>query len=739
LFLNPNPESMSPSLPGHFLTIVLNGEPFIRHHIEVFPRLPFSWHWHIVEGVADLKHDTAWSLKLGGRITDQLHRNGLSNDGTSAYLDQLARESPENVTIYRKPPGDFWDGKLEMVNAALANIRTECLLWQIDSDELWTTEQICAAHAMFGKRPERTAAFYLCHYLVGENLLITSRDTYGNHTDFEWLRTWRFKPGMRWMAHEPPRLGQLAADGQWSDIASTKPFRHADTEPLGLVFQHFAYAIEKQLQFKELYYGYKDAVKHWRELQQQTTFPVLLRKFFPWVKDGAAVDTVESQNLALLARKNILGQWRFRAQAPPADEPQRILWIRIDAIGDSVLAASMLPHLRRKYSFAEITVLCLDHVAELYESCPFIDRIIPLERRRIQRDKRYRKKIAAELQAKRFDLALNSTYSRTDVADILAKLCGARERIAFEGDCSNLNPQLAAQGKKVYERLISTGPEPKPELDRHRDFLQGIGISADELNPIVWTTQDDESWAEATFKKHRLDRERTFALFPSAQESYKDYPHFGEVLRQFPNYDVVVFGKTGTPIVQELLSKVPNRLVNLIGQTTLRQLASCMRRCRLYIGVDSAGAHLACAVGLPNVVVMGGGHFGRFLPYSPLTSIVSLPLDCFGCNWQCRFSKVHCLCDIPPEVVVTGVRKTLESSSARPRIFFPRYPSDWQPKPGEPALTAITRLIDSAQAELCPVEVSPQLRLEQPAGRQTQSFFGRLRSWIAGQQDCGKR
>lgn len=51
-----------PSLTIHFLTIVLNGEPFIRYHIEVFKQLPFKWHWHIVEGVAALKHDTAWSL-----------------------------------------------------------------------------------------------------------------------------------------------------------------------------------------------------------------------------------------------------------------------------------------------------------------------------------------------------------------------------------------------------------------------------------------------------------------------------------------------------------------------------------------------------------------------------------------------------------------------------------------------------------------------------------------------------
>ena len=93
------------TLPLHFFTIVLNGQPFIRHHIEVFKQLPFKWHWHIIEGVAELKHDTAWSVKLGGQINEQLHRNGLSNDGTTEYIDEIAKQFPDNITVYRKRNG----------------------------------------------------------------------------------------------------------------------------------------------------------------------------------------------------------------------------------------------------------------------------------------------------------------------------------------------------------------------------------------------------------------------------------------------------------------------------------------------------------------------------------------------------------------------------------------------------------------------------------------------------------
>jgi hypothetical protein len=300
-------------LSVHFFTLVLNGKPFISYHIDVFKQLPFRWHWHIVEGVADLKHDTSWSLALGGNITEAIHYQGRSNDGTTEYLDELARLYPENVTVYRQPENVFWDGKREMVNAPLANIHEECLLWQVDVDELWTVEQLCTGRHLFINNPEKTAAFYWCWYFVGKNLVITTRNCYAQNPQQEWLRTWRFKPGAVWAAHEPPILVEPLPDNQWRNVAEVNPFLHQETEERGLIFQHFAYVTPRQLQFKEQYYGYKNAVSQWIALQQQDKFPVLLRQYFPWVRDDTMVDTTESCGVVPIAQNVKESEiWQFR-------------------------------------------------------------------------------------------------------------------------------------------------------------------------------------------------------------------------------------------------------------------------------------------------------------------------------------------------------------------------------------------------------------------------------------------
>ncbi|MBN3876014.1 class I SAM-dependent methyltransferase [Nostoc sp.] len=302
----------TPELPIHFFTIVLNGQPFIRYHIEIFKQLPFKWHWHIVEGVAELKHDTGWSLQLGGYINDEIHYNGRSNDSTTEYLDELTQQYPDNITVYRKPDGMFWDGKREMVNEPLLNINEECLLWEIDTDELWTVEQILTARQIFIENPDKTAAFYWCWYFVGEKIIISTRNCYAQNPRQEWLRTWRYKPGSVWVAHEPPRLEEPLPNGQWRDVAAVNPFLHQETEKYGLVFQHFAYVTEEQLRFKEQYYGYRNAFSHWKVLQEITKFPVLLRDYFPWVLDETQVNVADSLGVIPIAQRELSSNaWQF--------------------------------------------------------------------------------------------------------------------------------------------------------------------------------------------------------------------------------------------------------------------------------------------------------------------------------------------------------------------------------------------------------------------------------------------
>ncbi|QWV93637.1 glycosyltransferase [Geomonas oryzisoli] len=368
--------------------------------------------------------------------------------------------------------------------------------------------------------------------------------------------------------------------------------------------------------------------------------------------------------------------------------PQRILWLRADSIGDNVLASSMLPHVKSKYPQASITVLCQQHIAELYEACPLVDQVITFELRQAHESDDYRMLIVKKLQGVGADLLLNSIYSRDPLYDLFAIGSGAPEKIALQGDTCNISEQERQETNRHYTRLIASPGELKPELERHRDFLRGLGIEAPPLGPVIWTSEADERFADDFFRQQGLAAERCIALFAGAQSMLRTYGHYGKALAgvcREGGYTLLALGAAADYDLNQLnLVEAQAPGINLSGKLTLRQTAALLRRCRLAVGAETGNAHIACAVGTPNVILVGGGHFGRFMPYTPLTSVACLPLACFFCNWGCRYGRSHCVKDVDPRVLEQAVRETLATGSDRIRIFA-ESSELWKPLPGEPA------------------------------------------------------
>lgn len=249
----------------HFITITLNGMPFIRHHLPQFERLSFDWEWHVVEGVASPTGCTGWCRPM----PFSFHKNFLSIDGTSQYLDSI---QDKRVKVYRSRSGP-WPGKLSMFNLVVSGIDFPAIIHEVDSDELWMAQDLETIYRMFIETGASEAK-YRCRYYVGPDIVVSSVDTWGNRKN-EWVRTFASTVPAKFKSHEPPVWPRGGVK-----------LSHKFTS--GLVFNHFAYATEQQVAQKEAYYGYSGAVSGWRKLQGCTSWPVRLSDYLPWAEDAEA-------------------------------------------------------------------------------------------------------------------------------------------------------------------------------------------------------------------------------------------------------------------------------------------------------------------------------------------------------------------------------------------------------------------------------------------------------------------
>jgi ADP-heptose:LPS heptosyltransferase len=78
----------------------------------------------------------------------------------------------------------------------------------------------------------------------------------------------------------------------------------------------------------------------------------------------------------------------------------------------------------------------------------------------------------------------------------------------------------------------------------------------------------------------------------------------------------------------------------------LSQLAAIVARAQLVLTNETSALHIAAAYGVPTICILGGGHYGRFMPYQvELTGGRTLPraiihqMPCFGCGWECIYER----------------------------------------------------------------------------------------------------
>jgi glycosyltransferase involved in cell wall biosynthesis/ADP-heptose:LPS heptosyltransferase/predicted TPR repeat methyltransferase len=390
---------------------------------------------------------------------------------------------------------------------------------------------------------------------------------------------------------------------------------------------------------------------------------------------------------------------------------ERLLIVRTDAIGDNVLASALLAPLREKYPGARVSVACREDIAELYECCPLVEEVIGFDRLRAYQDEAYRNRLFARLKAVHADVALNAVYSREPLTDALTLGSEARRTIAFWGDSHNMPAQMLDEHNRLYSVLVPSPGAWKPELARYADLLTRLGIASPRPEPALWLTAADEEFARELMAVHGLQPQQTLMLSVGAQAEARIYPNYPQALARFcreHDFAVIAVGtRAERGLAQRVLEEIGVRALNLCGETTLRRTAALMKRCRLLVGAETGTAHMACALGVPNVVVLGGGHFGRFMPYSRHTTAACLPLDCYGCDWRCRHGRARCVQDLSPMVVARALEHALHKDSVKPALVI-QGSSLWPSNGSAPAWGSFHRWLALETVEIIPVgEVPP--------------------------------
>lgn len=369
--------------------------------------------------------------------------------------------------------------------------------------------------------------------------------------------------------------------------------------------------------------------------------------------------------------------------------PRRVSVVRSDNLGDVILFSGVLEHLRELYPQARITLYVKDAVRDLVVACPHVDAVASWEgllwplRSRLSpfpgRDRLddWWGRIRARLRPPP-DLVLVPLRSPSPLTHQgVARLRG-RWVVGTHGDHSNQTPQEEAQWAGVYsQRCAMDGSPTTTELEANRRFLaflSGAHEGAD-IRPRVWLHDDDHDWARRALV--RAEGTRLLALAPGVTSLPGKF-YGGEKLREaIQGVEGIQFSVhlLGSPAERAMNAEVAQALAgarNVVhledhtGATSLRELAAALLQVDVLLSQETGALHLATALGVPTVGLLGGGHHGRFYPWGDpaRNRVADHPMHCYHCNWVCRYDTIRCIQEIPPSRISQELARALAAAPA---------------------------------------------------------------------------
>lgn len=354
--------------------------------------------------------------------------------------------------------------------------------------------------------------------------------------------------------------------------------------------------------------------------------------------------------------------------------------MRLDGIGDGVLACAFLEKLPLLYPGAALTVLCDRTCTPLYACLPEVDAVIAVDKHALEDQRELRRCIELARRAEA-DLLLNCTQSPSRaVCDLLL---GIGAPLVTTGiDSANLSLAEKRLFEQKADRLAPLKAGQRMDIERLADMLAFLGLPLQEpLLPRFQLCPEAEQEAGALLEKHGLASGAYAVLFAGGSTPFNSYYGWGEALGPIcleRGLTVLALGGHDTVRVNghnlEVLSRQGVVTLDFCGRLPLQLSAALIGRARLALGADTGLAHVACALKRPLVALLGGGTFGRFLPYSGRSLALCLPLDCYNCNWRCRHQRAHCMTDILPEVVRVAVKDLLDEARPPERALFMQGP-----------------------------------------------------------------
>jgi len=333
-----------------------------------------------------------------------------------------------------------------------------------------------------------------------------------------------------------------------------------------------------------------------------------------------------------------------------------ILVIKFSAIGDVILSVPSLRSIRAKYKDATIKVLVGFQAREALDRCPYINDRIVCDFRSKDKGLKGFWNLSKELRKECFDIAIDLQNNKK--SHILAFLSTAPLRYGYDnGRFSFL----------LNYRIKDDAPYLDP-IDHQFRVLRLAGIKPVDKHLELWPSSSDDKKVNDFLNDNWIKPAQNIIGINARASSRwlsKNWPpkYIAELCdrlaKEFNVRTVLTGTKEDTIFVEKIREDTSSKPVVAAGKTGILELASLIKRCKVYITPDSAPLHIASAVGTPFIALFGPTDSARHIAPSKNYTVIKKNLKCSPCYNPSCSKRIKCMNSVTVDEVFQAVKNVL--------------------------------------------------------------------------------
>lgn len=354
---------------------------------------------------------------------------------------------------------------------------------------------------------------------------------------------------------------------------------------------------------------------------------------------------------------------------------KKFLIINPFGIGDVLFTTPAICAIKDNYPDAFIGYWCNERVEGLLKNNPYIDKIFAFSMgdfKRVRSDSYLEAvsrliKTLRDIRREKFDISLD--FSSEHRYSLLAKILGIKRRVGFN---------YKNRGRFLTDKIDTYGYSSKHVVEYYLDLLKPLGITPKDNNLELKITEINRAKAQSILTRLKVDpRELLVGIAPGAGGSWgkdaalKHWPaiKYAQLAQELANNfkcKIILLGDDSEkPIADIISAAVKGKVADLVGKTSLEELAAIIEKLNILITNDGGPLHIARALGVKTVSIFGPVDDLVYGPYPKSTKhiVIKEDVSCQPCYQDFKMpicdKDRECLKNISVDKVFSAIRSLI--------------------------------------------------------------------------------